>query len=63
MNDLQNIQSRITTFLNSIEIPVMEEKLTHEAFLPELMLKGNTMLIDSEKLKYPGDLLHEAGHI
>ncbi len=42
---------------------VVEKKLPNDTFLPGLSLKGNTILMDLDKLKYPGDLLHEAGHI
>ncbi|MFX0557694.1 hypothetical protein ACOCEA_12915 [Maribacter sp. CXY002] len=31
--------------------------------MPGLQIKGSTILLDRTKLKYPGDLLHEAGHI
>lgn len=50
-------------FLDSIGIKVEETKLPEDTFLPGLSLKGNSILMDLEKLKYPGDLLHEAGHI
>jgi hypothetical protein len=42
---------------------VVEKKLPNDTFLPGLSIKGNTILMDSAQLKYPGDLLHEAGHI
>lgn len=53
----------IVSFLKSIKIDVIEKKLPKDTFLPGLKLFGNTILMDRNKLKYPGDLLHEAGHI
>ena len=59
----QNIFDSIVNFLNSINIKVVEEELENNTFLPGLSLRGSTVLVDLKKLKYPGDLLHEAGHI
>jgi len=59
----KNILDTILKFLHSIEIPVKETALTEATFLPGLQIKGTTIMLDREKLKYPGDLLHEAGHI
>tara|TARA_R110000751_G_scaffold27954_2_gene73393 strand:+ start:112 stop:585 length:474 start_codon:yes stop_codon:yes gene_type:complete len=63
MNYEDPILNRIINFLNSIHINVISTNLSDDTFLPGLSLKGNTILIDQAKLKYPGDLLHEAGHI
>ena len=62
-NNQEHILECIVNFLNSINIMVVAEKLPEDTFLPGLRLKGNTILMDLDKLKYPGDLLHEAGHI
>ncbi|GGG07440.1 hypothetical protein GCM10011344_04980 [Dokdonia pacifica] len=59
----KNTLEVIIHFLTSIHILVVEEALTNDTFLPGLQLKGGTILLDKEKLQYPGDLLHEAGHI
>nr|WP_321233596.1 hypothetical protein [uncultured Psychroserpens sp.] len=53
----------IVNFLNSIQIKVINQDLSDDTFLPSLSLKGQTILVDQHQLKYPGDLLHEAGHI
>jgi len=39
------------------------EPLAASGFLPGILIKNGTLLIDPEQLTYPGDLLHEAGHI
>ena len=59
----QNISNRITNFLNEIGIDVIKADIVEDTFLPGLQLKGQSILVDDTKLKYPGDLLHEAGHI
>ena len=63
MNEHDEIIERIVVFLNAIAIQVVEKKLTNATFLPGLQIHGNTIYLDRDKLKYPGDMLHEAGHI
>lgn len=50
-------------FLEGIGISVTEKKLDDSTFLPGLALGPGVIYVDYEKLKYPGDLLHEAGHL
>jgi hypothetical protein len=54
---------QIKAFLSEIEIPFLEANLEDDCFLPGLKIDKGTLLYDPEKLKYPGDILHEAGHI
>jgi len=63
MNFDKTILNRIVTFLNLIGIKVIDSNLDNDTFLPGLDLKGHTILMDKSTLQYPGDLLHEAGHI
>lgn len=63
MNPNNNTLERLVNFLNEIGIHVVEKELGDDTFLPGLSLQGNSILMDKSKLKYPGDLLHEAGHI
>lgn len=53
----------IIRFLESIGISVIEKNIEYSCILPGLDIHSNTILMDSKKLKHPGDLLHEAGHI
>jgi len=53
---------KILSFLNEIGIDLFEKKL-ETTFLPGLSLGPNCLYIDFEKLLYPGDILHEAGHL
>jgi len=62
-NSLDKTTATIIQFLHSININVLEKELPKDCFLPGLSILGNTVLIDPKQLKYPGDILHEAGHI
>lgn len=50
-------------FLNTIGIPVVEGIVPSDSFLPGLVIEKGCIFIDYVALKFPGDLLHEAGHI
>lgn len=50
-------------FLTQIGIPVIEETITEDTFLPGILIRNGTLVVDRAKMLYPGDLLHEAGHI
>ena len=55
--------SMLFDFVRSIGIPVELKSLEAETFLPGLDIRHGTVLIDPDRLLYPGDILHEAGHI
>lgn len=55
--------STITAFLEEIGLPVFWETIQEPTFLPGIYLRNGTVVIDKEKLLYPGDVLHEAGHL
>jgi len=57
------ITSRITTFLQHLGIEVLFSSLNEAIFLPGLLIRQGKLIVDLDKLLYPGDLLHEAGHI
>lgn len=50
-------------FLNTIGIPTLYRKISNSSFLPGLLIENGGIVIDKEALLYPGDILHEAGHI
>lgn len=50
-------------FLQEIGIRVVEKEIAEGSFLPGLELGSNCLYIDFNTLKYPGDILHEAGHL
>jgi len=54
---------RIITFLGEIGIPVIIEALDEDTLLPAMTVRNGALVIDPARLTWPGDLLHEAGHI
>ncbi|MBC3873948.1 hypothetical protein H8K55_10125 [Undibacterium sp. LX15W] len=50
-------------FVEGLGITIIFRQLHAPTFLPGLDLGPNCIYVDSEKLLYPGDLLHEAGHL
>jgi hypothetical protein len=53
----------IIAFLAQIGLPVREGTITTTTFLPGIDVTNGTLVIDRAQLRYPGDLLHEAGHL
>ncbi|GAB3582862.1 hypothetical protein [Hymenobacter daeguensis] len=50
-------------FLAEIGLETEEKRLPKNTFLPGLLIDGGRLLIDPARLLYPGDVLHEAGHL
>ncbi|MEO6215786.1 MAG: hypothetical protein ABIO86_07135 [Sphingomonas sp.] len=61
MND--PVTAQILTFLERIGIPVTIEALDDDTLLPAMTVRHGRLMIDPARLTWPGDLLHEAGHI
>lgn len=55
--------ARIVGFVRGIGLPVVRGELDDTAFLPGLGLEAGGIVIDEARLLYPGDILHEAGHL
>ena len=49
--------------MREIGLEVNFEPLTEPTVLPGIDVHHGTLAIDAAQLKYPGDLLHEAGHL
>jgi hypothetical protein len=62
MNDSAALE-KCVAFLNSIGIGTVFRKIDQQSFLPGLMIENGGIIIDREQLLFPGDILHEAGHI
>lgn len=60
---MYELTNKIISFLHRIGIHAKLSSVDDSAFLPGLYIHGGTLIIDTERLKYPGDILHEAGHI
>ena len=55
--------NKAVNFLESIGIAVNFCSIDTYTFLPGISINNGAIIVDKEKLKYPGDILHEAGHI
>lgn len=58
-----HLTNRIAEFLCAIGIEVAPVRLEHDPFLPGILIERGRLLVDESRLTYPGDLLHEAGHL
>jgi hypothetical protein len=53
----------ILDWLRQIGITARLAPLGADTFLPGVTLESGGLVVDPERLLYPGDLLHEAGHL
>lgn len=53
----------IVAFLREIGLAVHERPLPSGTFVPGILIENGGLVFDRAQLAYPGDLLHEAGHI
>jgi hypothetical protein len=54
---------RIVAFLGKIGLPVRSAEIGEPTFLPGIAVHRGVLTFDPARLLYPGDLLHEAGHL
>jgi hypothetical protein len=57
------VTSRIIDFVKEIGLEVRIETIPGETFLPGIVVHEGTLVVDFAQLMYPGDILHEAGHL
>lgn len=57
------LAARMAGFLVSIGIPVQAQALPDGTFLPGISVHNGALLVDEARLRFPGDLLHEGGHL
>ena len=57
------ITAQILDFIRFIGLPVQLGEVDAEAFLPGIAIAKAGLCIDRVRLRYSGDLLHEAGHL
>ena len=60
---MNNPLTKILQFLDEIGIVYNMEPIIGDTFLPGLKIRNGTLIIDEARLLYPGDVLHEAGHL
>jgi len=53
----------IIDFVTSIGLEIVKRPINQDTFLPGLLLESGKIIIDTDKLLHPGDILHEAGHL
>lgn len=58
-----DVTGRITGFLEGIGLPCRRGTIEGATVLPGILIENGGLVYDPEKLRYPGDLLHEAGHL
>jgi hypothetical protein len=57
------VVDKIAAFLQTIGLELVMRPIEGPTFLPGLLLENGKIIADPEKLLYPGDILHEAGHL
>ena len=57
------IAAKIVSFLDEIGIRLEFGVVGDDTFLPGIDVVDGGLLVEESKLRYPGDLLHEAGHL
>lgn len=60
---MDTIADIITAFLEKIKLPLHFEDIDMPTFLPGILIRNGELVVDRNKLQYPGDVLHEAGHL
>lgn len=58
-----SVTVKIVAFLREIGVEVRAAEISAETILPGIDVYHGAILVDESKLAYPGDLLHEAGHV
>lgn len=59
----KTIIGQIVGFILSIGLKVVPTTIEIDTFLPGILVENGQILFDESRLTYPGDLLHEAGHL
>jgi hypothetical protein len=60
---LNPLTNQIAGFLNDIGLPVRAAAIPGQTILPGIHIERGGLVVDESRLLYPGDLLHEAGHL
>lgn len=55
--------ARTIAFLEAIGLVVRSGTVPDKSILPGIEIQDGGLIVDEERLLYPGDLLHEAGHL
>jgi hypothetical protein len=63
VNAADPVVNRIAAFLEGIGLPVRFCAIEESMIVPGILLDKGVIAVDESKLKFPGDLLHEAAHL
>lgn len=58
-----SLTRQIAEFLIGIGLEIIPLPLDENTFLKGIFIKNGKIFVDESKLAFPGDLLHEAGHL
>jgi hypothetical protein len=61
--EFQPQTQKLVDFARSVGIAVTKCELPQPTFLPGIDIRRGALFIDAARLSFPGDILHEAGHI
>jgi hypothetical protein len=53
----------IVSFLREVGLEIVEDAVGDESFLPGILIRDGRLIVDAGRLQWPGDLLHEGGHL
>lgn len=59
----REIVEKILAFFTHIGLPVERGGVGPDSFLPGVAIRSGVLVFEEARLLYPGDLLHEAGHL
>jgi hypothetical protein len=57
------LTNTLVTFLRDIGFVVCPGRVPEQTFVPGIWIDHGELVVDESNLRYPGDLLHEAGHL
>ena len=61
--DEREVTTRIVEFLSEVGLAVRWDTVDGPTVLPGITIDRGTLVVDRTRLRHPGDLLHEAGHL
>ncbi|MES2205495.1 MAG: hypothetical protein V4525_01710 [Pseudomonadota bacterium] len=62
-NEQTTLLDKIIGFILDIGLSIKKAEFHHKSFLPGITVEEGVIVINERALLYPGDLLHEAGHL
>jgi len=60
---MDTVTAAMIGFIRSIGLEVELKEVTESTFVPGITIQQGRLVVDLERMHYPGDMLHEAGHL